>query len=179
LAPNGLKNASRDRHVIVGWFQDQPWNLGIATGSKSGVVALDIDPRHGGDHSLAALERENGQLPTTWRFLTGGGGEHVLFRCPNGIVPNSAQKIAPGIDVRGDGGYIVAPPSRHASGRSYAISVDHHPDEIALAEPPSWLIDLLKATPTGGTSPHEWRQHFRSSIPEGQRNDALARFSVQ
>jgi hypothetical protein len=52
------------------------------------------------DQTLAALEREHGPLPPTWRFLTGGGGEHILFRHPGGLVPNSAGKIGPGIDVR-------------------------------------------------------------------------------
>jgi hypothetical protein len=177
LVPNGLKNATTAAEVIEGWFQNQPWNIGIATGSKSGVIALDIDPRHGGDESLATLERTNGPLPETWRVLTGGGGEHVLFRAPGELVPNSAQKIAPGIDVRGEGGYIVAPPSRHTSGRNYEISVDHHPDDISLAEPPPWLIALVTVPARGRTSKEEWRGLLRSAMPEGQRNDTLARIS--
>jgi Bifunctional DNA primase/polymerase, N-terminal len=58
-------------------------NLGVCTDK---LVVLDIDPRHGGDESFAALEREYGQLPLTWRALTGGGGEHIIFACPDGVV---------------------------------------------------------------------------------------------
>ena len=58
---------------------------------------------------------------------------------PGRNVPNSASAVGPGIDVRGDGGYIVAPPPLHMSGRPYAISVDHHPDDVPLADAPAWL----------------------------------------
>ena len=145
LVPNGLKNATTDHEVVERWFRDQPWNIAIVTGKTSGIIALDVDPRHGGDKFIAALENKHGPLPQTWRFLTGGGGEHVLFRHPGGLVPNNAGKLGVGIDVRGEVGYIVAPPSRHMSGRNYSISVDHHPDDIPLADPPPWLIALVKA----------------------------------
>ena len=105
LVPKGFKDATKDRETIECWFKDTPYNVGIATGAASGVFVLDIDPRHDGDETLAQLERKHGELPPTWRFLTGGGGEHILFRHPGGIVPNSAGKIGKGIDVRGDGGY--------------------------------------------------------------------------
>lgn len=177
LVPNGLKNATTNPDVVEGWFRNQPWNLGIVTGGSSAIVALDIDPRHGGDESIAALERANGPLPATWRFLTGGGGEHVLFRRPGDSIPNSTQKIAPGIDVRGEGGYIVAPPSQHICGGAYAISVDHHPDEVPLAPAPSWLVEAIQPRPGVRTPAAEWRQRFRSVIPEGQRNDTLTRIS--
>jgi Bifunctional DNA primase/polymerase, N-terminal len=145
LVANGLRDASRDSVVTNRWFQNSELNIGIATGAVSGIIALDIDPRHRGDETLIVLERQHGPLPKTWQFLTGGGGEHILFRHPGGRVPNSAGKIGGGIDVRGDGGYIVAPPSRHISGRPYAISVDHHPDEVSLADLPAWLNERLRS----------------------------------
>jgi Bifunctional DNA primase/polymerase, N-terminal/Primase C terminal 2 (PriCT-2) len=151
LVPNGLKNATADPKVIVGWFQGQPWNLGIATGSRSGIVALDIDPRHDGDGSLAALEAEHGPIPETWRFKTGGNGEHIIFRHPGGVIRNSVSAVAPGIDVRGERGYIVAPPSRHASGGLYLIAENSH-DEIADA--PRWLLSRVLSVP-GGEQPTE------------------------
>lgn len=117
LVRNGLKDASKDPATVEGWFTKTRFNIAIATGAPSGVIVLDIDPRHGGDETLANLEREHGNLPATWRFLTGGGGEHVLFRQPGRSVANSAGALGPGIDVRGDGGYIVAPPSLHICGR--------------------------------------------------------------
>jgi len=108
---------------------------------------------------------------------TGPSRSWVIFRHPGGFIPNSAQKIGPGIDVRGDGGYIVAPPSRHITGRDYAISVDHHPDLIPLADPPPWLIELMKPNSGVRVPAEEWRKHIGSAIPEGQRNDTLARIS--
>jgi putative DNA primase/helicase len=147
---------------------------------------LDIDPRHDGDETLAQLEKEHGDLPLTWRFLTGGGGEHILFRHPGGIVPNSAGKIGEGIDVRGDGGYIVAPPSQHILGRPYAISVDHHPDMVELAGAPAWLLEIIHplndsrtATRTGvqARGPGEWRHLTSSLVSEGQRNATMARLT--
>jgi putative DNA primase/helicase len=133
---------------------------------------------------LAKLEAEHGALPPTWRFLTGGGGEHILFRHPGGMMKNSAGSIGQGIDVRGDGGYIVAPPSVHIGGRAYAISVDHHPDDIPLADGPSWLLSLIAApsAPAAirgrlkiGREPTDWRAQLGGTISEGERNMALAR----
>lgn len=184
LAPRGLLDASRDPTMLAAWFGHEACNVGIATGAASSIVVLDIDPRHGGEEALAGLEAEHGPLPPTWRFLTGGGGEHILFRHPGGMVKNSAGTIAPGIDVRGDGGYIVAPPSLHISGRPYATSVDHHPDEVALAPLPAWLLNLVgEPTPvkTGplkiGRAPTDWRTHLGNPVGEGERNIALARLA--
>jgi hypothetical protein len=124
------------------------------------LVVLDIDPRHDGDQSLAALEHECA-LPDTWRALTGGGGEHILFSCPEGVsiknyspTPGSEPPLGPGIDIRARGGYIVAVPSRHISGKQYAWSVDHHPQDIPLAPLPDWLIERLIA-PRSGTRAQE------------------------
>jgi putative DNA primase/helicase len=186
LAPRGLLDASRNPARIASWFEREAWNVGIATGAASGIVVLDIDPRHGGKRSLVALEAEHGPLPPTWRFLTGGGGEHMLFRHPGGSVKNSAGKVGPGIDVRGDGGYIVAPPSIHIGGRPYAISVDHHPDDTPLAEMPPWLLSLI-AEPSApaairgplkiGRTPTDWRTHLGNPVGEGERNIAMARLA--
>ena len=144
LVPNGLKNATTDITVIEDWFRNQPWNIGIVTGKTSGFFGLDIDPHHHGDNSLADLEAQNGALPKTWRFLTGGGGHHDLFRHPGGVIPNSVGKIAPGIDVRGDHGYLVAPPSKHISGGSYSIAPNSHPN---LADAPEWLLARICSGP--------------------------------
>jgi hypothetical protein len=181
LVPRGLLDASKDRSRIRGWIGNEALNIGITTGAASGVIVLDIDPRHEGDLALAELEKQFGALPATWRFLTGGGGEHILFRHPGGTVRNSAGALARGIDVRGDGGYIVAPPSRHICGRNYAISVDHHPDDIPLADIPAWLKSrIINGTRTRkGTAskPSNWRAHVVGMHGEGQRNDAVARLT--
>jgi hypothetical protein len=147
LAPNGLLSASTDEAVIRQWFADEPAaNLGVRTDH---LVVLDIDPRHDGDTSLAALERDH-DFPMTWRVMTGGGGEHVIFKCPEGIEIGSSRAadkplLGAGVDIRARGGYIVAPPSRHISGRAYAWSVDHHPADTAIAEAPAWLVEALTA----------------------------------
>jgi Bifunctional DNA primase/polymerase, N-terminal len=104
---------------------------------------LDVDPRNGGDETLASLEHRHGVLPTTWRFLTGGRGQHIIFRHPGGRIKSLAGALGSGLDVKADGGLIVAPPSRHISGRRYAISVDHHPDDVPLAGMPQWLREQL------------------------------------
>jgi hypothetical protein len=133
--------------VIRKWFGDEPAaNLGVVTDR---LVVLDIDPRHDGDSSLATLERDH-DFPPTWRVMTGGGGEHIIFRCPEGAEIGSSTAetnplLGPGIDVRARGGYIVAVPSRHLSGRGYLWSVDHHPAEIPIAEAPAWLVEALSA----------------------------------
>jgi Bifunctional DNA primase/polymerase, N-terminal len=147
LAPNGLLSASTDEAAIRKWFADEPSaNLGVVTDN---LVVLDIDPRHDGDSSFAELERDH-DFPLTWRVMTGGGGEHVIFKCPEGaVIGSSAASSNPllgaGIDIRARGGYIVAPPSRHLSGRGYAWNVDDHPTDIPLAEAPAWLVEALTA----------------------------------
>jgi putative DNA primase/helicase len=186
LAPHGLRDASRDANILARWFEGENWNIGIVTGAASGVVVLDIDPRHGGDGALGELEAIHGALPPTWRFFTGGGGEHILFRHPGAIVKNSVGRIGPGIDMRGDGGYIVAPPSLHMSGHPYAISVDHHPDDVPLAPMPPWLLQHA-TEPAMGTPAHgrlkigrestDWRAQLARPIGEGERNAAMTRLA--
>jgi bifunctional DNA primase/polymerase-like protein len=140
-----LQTGWRDRPTNIGrwWALGGAWNVGIQAGAASGIVVIDVDPRHAGNETLAALEQQHGSLPPTWQFLTGGGGTHIVFRHPGGHVANGANVLGSGIDVRGDGGFIVAPPSLHISGRRYAISVDHHPDELPLAPLPDWLHERL------------------------------------
>jgi hypothetical protein len=182
LAPKGLLNATDDVGLIERWWGTRvPYNVGLRTGRESGIVVIDIDPRHGGDEALAELESRFGALPQTWRFLTGGGGEHIIFRHPGCRVPNSASALAPGLDVRGDGGFIVAPPSRHVSGRTYGIDVDHHPDDVPLADMPVWLARMVAtpAKPNGrcATLPESWRKLVAEGVSEGRRNEAIARLA--
>src|SRR5262245_41364574 len=167
LAPNGLRNATLDKTMITRWFECYPQlNVGVLTGN---VVALDIDPRKGGDESLRALEAKQGALPTTWRVLTGGGGEHIFFAPPPGSeIRNSESVVGTGIDVRGVGGYVVGVGSRHVSGHSYEWSVDHHPDDVPLAPMPAWLAELTITRPkTRAAQASEWRHLFSSTIGEG------------
>lgn len=121
------------------WFRRSPdYNVGIVTGALSGLVVLDVDPRHDGDKSLRKLEREYGLLPRTLESVTGGGGRHFYFSHP-GVEVHNRTGIKPGIDMRGDGGCIVAPPSVHPSGKRYRWVSGHAPGEVRLADLPNWL----------------------------------------
>jgi hypothetical protein len=143
---HGVKDASTDPDCIERWWKKWPGaNVAIATGSNSGILVIDIDPKHGGSESFRQLVQELGPLPDTTEAKTGGDGQHFLFRHPGGRVVN-CQGILPGIDIKGDGGYIAADPSRHASGRYYKWEPSHDPWSIAPAElPDSWLTWLRKA----------------------------------
>ena len=168
---HGLKDASTDEQIIRRWWKRWPdANVGVVTGGCSGIVAIDIDPRHGGEDSLADLERDHGELPETVEALTGGGGRHVIFAHPgNGLViPNSSGKLGPGIDVRGDGGYIVVPPSLHASGTRYAWEQSHHSKETDLAPMPPWLSELVRENRQAAGPVSDNGQ--ASAVSEGERN---------
>lgn len=163
---------------VRGWYGQWPEaNIAIVTGPVSGLVVVDVDPGHGGQDSLDELERRHGALPLTVEALTGGGGRHIYFCSPPVPVGNRAG-IVPGIDLRGAGGYVVAPPSLHASGRRYAWEVSHHPDEVALAPMPDWLLRLV-----GGEEAHHghprmfWRELVRKGVNEGERNSRLAQLA--
>ena len=88
-------------------------------GKRSGLIVLDVDVAHGGLQSLAQLEHAHEPLPDTPTVTTGSGGRHYYFRCPVGQSIGNRAGIRPGIDVRGNNGYVVAPPSIHASGNRY------------------------------------------------------------
>lgn len=141
---NGFKDAVTDAKRIRDWWRRRAdYNVGITTGEVSGLVVLDVDPRSGGDETLAKLEAEHGRLPATVTAQTGGGGRHLLFEHPGGKVKCRAHALGRGLDVKADGGYIVAPPSLHASGRRYAWAEGLDPDSIGIAALPGWLSDRL------------------------------------
>lgn len=110
----------------------------------NGVMVLDIDPGSGGDETLAALEAVHGRLPDGPSSFTGGGGRHLLFRVDM-PVPCSVGALGPGLDVRGDGGYIVAPPTLHESGRRYEWETA--PWDGALPDAPAWLLEMVLKKP--------------------------------
>lgn len=171
---NGHKDATTDvMRVSAYWARYPLANIGLVTGGTNGVTVLDIDPRHGGDESLAALEKLHGPLPTTSRNRTGGGGEHIYFYYVPGVSCSSGE-LAPGIDVKGDGGYVLAPPSQHASGSVYATIAA---GELAAAPP--WLVDKLvkKARRAAAASPERWRELWSAGAEQGARDDTLIRMA--
>ena len=143
--PRGLHDATRDPATLRAWWRRWPQaNLGVRTGAApdgAGLVVLDVDPAHGGEASLAGLVEVHGPLPATLGVATGGGGRHLYFAHPGGTVANSAGRLGAGLDVRGDGGYVVVPPSRHPSGARYRWRA------ASVAELPGWLHTLMLPIP--------------------------------
>jgi hypothetical protein len=160
---------------VLEWFHKWPDSgIGIVTGAISNLVVLDIDVGHGGDESLAEWERLNGALPDTIEAITGGGGRHLYFSHP-GISVSSRVGLAAGIDLRAEGGMVVAPPSLHPSGRRYCWEVSHHPDDTALAPMPHWLLRLLRPDrPRLGHPVSHWRALVSQGVAEGARNNSIA-----
>ena len=173
LTKNGCKDATTDVLQVNTWWTRWPnANIGIATGRKSGglvVIDVDIDDDKGEDGGayLRKYERQNGELPDTARSITGRGGMHILYRTDK-EVKNSANPNV-GIDIRGEGGYIVAPPSVHPNGNCYEW--EYEPDDgIATADDAVFrFIESVKSS--GGVKNAE-------NINKGGRNDAVYRYAA-
>lgn len=152
---HGLLEATVDPAQVRAWWGRWPWaNVGVATGATSGLVVVDVDPAKGGGVSLDRVRSLMGSLPATLTAATGGGGWHLFFAHPGVEVRNTAGRLPgvaeplPGLDLRGDGGYVVAAPSRHASGGTYRWDGD---PGAGLAACPAWLRPPPpKMFPTGG-----------------------------
>jgi hypothetical protein len=152
---------------IEAWFDQTPdGNYGIAT---AGLVAVDIDPRHGGH---LWLEDHEHRLPETFRFRTGGGGLHLLYKAPEGRAIGNRANLAPGVDIRGNGGQIVGPGSIHPDGEQYTIEIG--PDDVDLAEAPTWLIELIEQPAANGQDGPDIDLNA-GPIPERARNHTLTR----
>ena len=143
--PNGVKDASTNLDLIGEWWTRWPnANIGIATGAASNLTVVDLD----GKAALAAFLQLSGlaALPSKATIMT-ARGHHVYYRSDGLVIGNSAGKLAPGIDVRGEGGYVIAHGSQHASGAMYRLqgwSMWHH---TIVPEPvPHWLAALGTAT---------------------------------
>lgn len=163
---HGLNDASSDPDQIREWWKlCLEANIGLLTGHKNGFWALDVDAKSGGLESLEELEQEHGKL-TTHKNNTGGGGCNFLYKCLQGVAVRN-KKIRAGIETRGDGGYIVAPPSLHLSGKRYTAN-----EQSEIEEAPAWLIELV----TQPEGEHTASQPVTTKIYEGEgRNDACTR----
>lgn len=130
------------------WSQHPAANIGVVTGVISGVVVLDIDEPGGTD----SLTKHGVVLPLTPTSKSGSGGHHYFFKHPGHPVPN-AVGLLPGVDLRGDGGMAVVPPSVHPNGQTYEWV--HHPDDTPLADLPMWLTPT-ESTPKTALTPQDW-----------------------
>jgi hypothetical protein len=173
-----LRRATVDLNLIAGWWDSRNFNIAVATGEGSGVWVLDIDGEQG-EETLRRLEAEHGTLPQTVEAIT-GKGRHLYFRWATGTVIRNKQvnPNMPGIDVRGNGGYVLAPPSIHPSGRVYAWSVD---SASSFADAPEWLLDLIakgaSANKSAAHTPEEWTSFLDDHVDGSRRSAAIARIS--
>lgn len=170
---HGFKQATTDIKAIKEWWDKYPdCNIGIATGSQSGglvVIDLDIDADKGknGYEVLKEWQRKNGELPDTWRSVTGRGGYHLFYM--DAATNRSRGGLYDGVDIRGEGGYIVAPPSVHPNGRVYEWEYGPGDCEIAKADGrvANFLLGPLPENKQGFEVPDQ--------IPEGSRTDTLVK----
>jgi len=171
LTQHGCLDATSDAETICEWWTRWPAaNVGIACG-QSGLVVIDIDPAKGGEESWSDLCQRHSIDDNTVISLTGAGGQHFVFTNPNGAdIRNSVGHLGPGVDVRGNGGYIVAPPSIHPNGREYAWEVTAHPADRKPAPLP---VPLLKLLTDGDQVTPKVAPLLPDRIPEGRRNEVL------
>jgi len=174
--PHGVLDATDNAERIKAWWDTIPTaNIAIATGGASGFFVIDIDSVDA-EPELRRLEEQHGALPPTVEMIT-PRGRHVFFKTPAAPIRNSAGKVAPGIDVRGDGGYVLVPPS--VTTRRYCWSVDSASD---FAEAPPWLIEKL-TSPTGTgngavlAAATDWSALVAAGASEGQRDNTLTRLA--
>lgn len=191
LTPHGHKDATCDEGVIRDWWAKWPTAIiGCPAGEKIGLWVLDVDFPDG-PGTLASLEAENGPLPATKEQRTGSGGRHLFFTysAERPVRNDAGNKLGPNLDVRGEGGYVILPPSGHKTGGTYEwVSGD-----LPAAEAPGWLLDLVVKQPQvhqeadskpralheqEGTTPYgqkALKEECRkvAGAAEGTRNDTL------
>lgn len=172
----GFKDATTDAAKIAQWWGIEPtMNVGMATGAKSGgVFVVDVDMHDGvdGGMELAAWEAENGKLPETASSVTGSGGTHYFYRAPAGVSVRSAAHVIDGVDVRGDGGYVVMPPSVHPNGNRYEWDMEPWED-CEIAEADEVVLRLVRMNNA------QEQQHFElpDVIKHGVRDDTIFKYA--
>lgn len=168
---HGKNDASADAALTALRFpKETDQNIGILTGAEAGLLVVDIDPRNGGEEAFARLERTFGKLPETRKVMTGGDGVHLYFRVPcatTGLSDRPNVAGYQGVDLKA-GGYVVAPPSIHESGKAYELAND-----LPIACAPDWLIRLGQ----GGRRIRPAASNGNGTIKEGGRNDTLFRMA--
>jgi hypothetical protein len=137
----GFHAAATNPETIKRYWRIADRNIGIPTGSVSGVWILDVDGEDG-EATLRGLQARLGALPRTREVIT-GGGRHLWFRYTGPIPSTADTRIGAGLHTRGDGGYVIAPPSVHESGALYVWK--NSADQLAVA--PDWLVKLARARP--------------------------------
>lgn len=180
---HGLSDATTNPSTIRNWWRWWPdANVAVVCGKVSGylfAIDVDIKPEKGkrGDESLKAWEAEHGDFPETVRQITGSGGYHYFFRHPDVEKFKNKVDALPGIDIRGDGAYVVVSPSIYEDGRTYVwdrgVSIL---DTIEIADANKSVMDILRKYPRkqDSTAPAKKREQISmKNVPEGNRNSVL------
>lgn len=173
LTRNGWKDASTvEAKILALWRRSPVAGIGVATGKPSGIVVIDVDPSSGGEDGFSELAGKLGNPGQTVRVLTPRHGYHLWYRAPSVPISCSAGKLAPGVDVRGDGGYVVAPPTTRPDGTGWRWS-----GKSPLADLQDEWLEALTAPvaerPRSASGEGSWVAMLASGIPNGQRNQAL------
>jgi bifunctional DNA primase/polymerase-like protein len=168
LAPHGLHSATTDLEVVRSWFAEHYWlSYGIVTDE---LLVVDVDSRHDGERHWAELSGQpTRHVPYTWQVATGGGGLHIIFHNSPKIRCGVLER---GIEIKAVGGYVVGAGCRHKSGRTYVWEPQCSPADAPLAEPPEWLLNVIRSRTHCGrpTSIDEWRALVRDRVTEGDRH---------
>jgi len=180
LTANGVKDATVDAEQIKKWWTEHPAaNIAIATGKRSGITVLDVDVKSRGMESLEEIEAQLEPLPDTPTVITGGGGRHYYFSFADVSSKANAIPDYPGLDIRSEGGYVIAPYSTHISGRRYEWEAEATLTSVAVAPFPQFLLDLIKnSTPAPGEA-FVNVPGVLDGIPEGERDDSLFRYACR
>lgn len=151
ITQDGFKGATIDQEAISRTWAGNP-GANIGWPLRASWFALDVDPRHGGDKSLRDLERQHGPLPNTLRAITGSGGEHWIFRVPDGVEIRQLAGFREGLDTRvGGRGYLLVAPSVHPeTGKGYRWMTSIDP-----VDPPAWLVEIVKAPSVPPRAPYK------------------------
>lgn len=182
LTVSGFKNATVDERTILHWWDRRPdANVGVACGA-SGIVVLDIDSKQGADPREIISRLGLTHQPIVWtgeagppdaehpNSLAGVRGAHIPFRGPH----RTCDTTIPGVELRGNGSYVIAPPSVHPSGVAYAGDL---PATIWLSELPKGVLEIIPVSGEPGTAAPaaEWLSIVRDGVAPGRRNKQLAR----
>lgn len=175
LTSNGLRAATTFRRIIERWWADNPDALiGMPTGAKAGFFVLDLDIKADADgHDwLADREEENEPLPLTRRVRTANGGTHVFFRYVDGVRNRGA--LGRGVDIRGEGGFIIAAGSVMADGRAYTVIED-----APIADAPAWLLKLVLPPPAkpASTAPLTYQSGMNDVYVDSAVNQELRKLA--
>lgn len=164
------KATTEPTHIKQWWSKYPSANIGIVTGKQSGLVIIDIDPRNGGDTSLQNLIDSYDDFKPildTYTIKTGGNGSHFYYRYDKAFKSLKKHGLGVGIDIKADGGYVLAPPSNHSSGGMYSVVSDTEPLPL-----PSILIDLIRQSPSESSND-------KPDIIEGSRNETLMTLAAE